>query len=142
MRRTLAGLAALAIAIAFSAINAMAQDEEKQKAAVSAAENWLQLTDSGKYAESWKASADFFQKSLTQDQWDQALQAARKPLGTLVSRKLKGAVDKSSLPGASPGEYVVIQFETSFANKKNTVETVTPMLQKDGSWKVSGYFIK
>ena len=47
-----------------------------------------------------------------------------------------------SLPGAPDGEYVVLQFDTSFANKKEAVETVTPMLDKDGKWKVSGYYIK
>ncbi len=40
------------------------------------------------------------------------------------------------------GEYVVVQLETSFANKKAAVETVTPMLEKDGRWRVSGYFIR
>jgi ribosomal protein S17E len=43
---------------------------------------------------------------------------------------------------ASYGEYVVIQFETSFENKKTAVETVTPMMDKDGIWRVSGYYIK
>jgi hypothetical protein len=49
---------------------------------------------------------------------------------------------QTSLPGAFDGEYVVIQFETSFENKKSAVETVTPMKDKDGRWRVSGYFIK
>src|SRR6187402_2269643 len=29
-----------------------------------------------------------------------------------------------------------------FANKASAVETVTPMRDKDGSWKVSGYYVK
>jgi hypothetical protein len=45
------------------------------------------------------------------------------------------------LPGAPDGEYVVIQFESSFEKKKSAVETVTPMLEKDGKWRVSGYYI-
>ena len=48
----------------------------------------------------------------------------------------------TSLPGAPDGEYVVIQFEASFGNKRASVETVTPMLDKDGQWRVSGYYIK
>ncbi len=48
----------------------------------------------------------------------------------------------TSLPGAPDGEYVVISYETSFTNKKSAIETVTPMLDKDGKWRVSGYFIK
>jgi hypothetical protein len=49
---------------------------------------------------------------------------------------------KTSLPGAPDGEYVIIQFETSFENKKIAIETVTPMMDKDGNWRVSGYYIK
>ena len=40
------------------------------------------------------------------------------------------------------GEYVILQFESSFENKKFAVETVTPMIEKNGEWKVSGYYIK
>jgi hypothetical protein len=46
------------------------------------------------------------------------------------------------LPGAPDGQYVVIQFETSFENKHNAVETVTPMLEPNGQWRVSGYYIR
>ena len=48
----------------------------------------------------------------------------------------------TSLPGAPDGEYVVIQFDTSFTNKKVAVETVTPMKDEDGIWRVSGYYVK
>ncbi len=48
----------------------------------------------------------------------------------------------TSLPGAPDGEYVVIQIQTSFENKKSAVETITPMLDKDGRWRVSGYQIR
>ncbi|HWN92533.1 MAG TPA: DUF4019 domain-containing protein, partial [Verrucomicrobiae bacterium] len=47
-----------------------------------------------------------------------------------------------TLPGAPDGEYVVIQYETAFENKASAVETITPMLDKDGSWRISGYYIK
>jgi hypothetical protein len=47
-----------------------------------------------------------------------------------------------SLPGAPDGQYVVIKYDTTFANKAAAVETVTPMREADGSWKVSGYFVK
>ncbi|MEA1992696.1 MAG: DUF4019 domain-containing protein, partial [Thermodesulfobacteriota bacterium] len=71
-----------------------------------------------------------------------SMQAVKKPLGKILSRKLKSKNYMTSLPDAPDGEYVVIQFETSFENKKSALETVTPMLDKDGKWRVSGYFIK
>jgi hypothetical protein len=58
------------------------------------------------------------------------------------SRKLKSATYSKTLPGAPDGEYVVIKYNTSFANKASAVETISPMLDKDGTWRVSGYFIK
>ena len=121
---------------------AEAQNNEKEKTAVAAAEQWLSLVDEGKYDQSWKEAAKYFKNAVSQDKWHQSLQAVRSPLGKLISRKMKTQVYKTSLPGAPDGEYVVIQFETSFKNKKAAVETVTPMMDEDGVWRVSGYYIK
>ena len=119
-----------------------AQEQEKQKAAIAGAKEWLGLVDQGKYAESWTQAAAYFKNAVTPEKWQQSLDAVRKPLGELVSREVKDAVNVTSLPGAPDGEYVVIHFQTSFANKRSAIETVTPMLEKDGKWRVSGYFIK
>lgn len=127
-----------AVAASGSLYAAVKPEDEAQKAA----EQWLALVDAGKFADSWKTAAGYFQKAVPQTQWEQTLGAVRTPLGNLVSRKLKSATYTKSLPGAPDGEYVVLQFDTSFANKKVAIETVTPMLDKDGKWKVSGYFIK
>jgi alpha-mannosidase len=120
----------------------MALDTDKEKSAVSAAERWLYMVDNGKYAESWKEASEYFRNAVHQEQWKHSLQAVRKPLGKLISRKVKSKSYKTSLPGAPDGEYVVIKFETSFENKKSSIETVTPMVEKDGKWRVSGYYIK
>jgi len=123
-----------------------ADDADKQKAkeqaATAAAEKWLALMDEGKYGDGWKEGAEYLRNAIKQEDFDKALQAARKPLGKLVSRKVKSAQYSTELPGAPDGEYVVIQFDTSFENKKTAVETITPMLDKDGKWRVSGYFVK
>ena len=123
------------------AVTGMASESEKKKIAVTVAEKWLGLVDEGKYVESWKKAAEYFRNAVKQEQWEESMLAVRKPLGKLVSRKVKSTSYKTSLPGAPDGEYVVIQFETSFTNKKKTIETVTPMMDKDGKWRVSGYFI-
>jgi hypothetical protein len=127
------------IAVSGDLPSAAAKPEEK---ALISAEQWLSLVDTGKYAESWKAAAAYFQAAVTQEQWERSMGAVRKPLGNLVSRKLKNAKYTKSVPGAPDGEYVILQFNTSFGNKKEAVETVTPMLDKEGQWKVFGYYIK
>jgi hypothetical protein len=120
----------------------MADISDREKAAIASAEKWLGIVDEGKYIESWKKSSEYFKQAIKQDQWEQAVQAVREPLGKLVSRKVKSASYTTSLPGAPDGQYVVIQFNTSFENKKSGIETVTPKMDKDGVWRVSGYYIK
>lgn len=129
-------------AAALAAPRAGAADQKAEEAATTRAEAWLALVDQGKYAESWAAAAALFKASLTKENWTQALTAARSPLGKLVSRTLKSRQYAASLPGAPDGKYVVIQYDSVFENKKGAVETVTPMLDPDGTWRVSGYFIK
>ena len=130
------------IGLIFSGITVLAADSKKEAAALSAAEKWLAMVDSEQYAESWKEAAELFRNAVQPQQWEQSMQAVREPLGKLISRKVKTKAYRTSLPGAPDDEYVVIQFETSFENKKVAVETVTPLMGKDGAWRVSGYFIK
>jgi hypothetical protein len=125
----------------FAAERVLAQPAS-EPAAVKAAESWMTLVDSGKYAESWKASASLFREKVTAAQWEDAVRSARGPLGPVESRKRVTAQYTRTLPGAPDGEYVLIRYETAFQKKKSSVETVTPMKDKDGVWRVSGYFIQ
>ena len=115
---------------------------EAERAAVEAAEVWLELVDLEKYGESWEGAANYFQGAVSTEQWLLSMEAVRKPLGQKLSRSLKSKQYYTSIPGAPDGEYVVIQFNTSFEHKLSAVETVTPMKDKDGKWRVSGYYIK
>ncbi len=115
---------------------------EAEDQAVKAAEDWLELVDRGEYEESWNEAATFFKAAVTVEQWSKAMNAVRKPLGDKNSRTLSSADYTTSMPGAPDGDYVVILFDASFSKKKTAVETVTPMKDEDGNWRVSGYFIK
>jgi hypothetical protein len=118
-----------------------AQQKAEQLAQLSS-DTWLALVDAGKYADSWQEASQIFKAAVTKEQWQSALRGSRDPLGKLLSRKVKSATYTKTLPGAPDGEYVVIQYESSFEHKQSAVETVTPTLDKDGKWRVSGYFIK
>lgn len=113
-----------------------------KKAATAAAHKWLGEIDNGQYAQSWQDASVDFQRKVTEGQWKSALAAVRQPIGAVVSRNLKSAQYATQLPGAPSGQYVVMQFDTSFAHKKSTTETVTFTQGKDGQWKADGYFIK
>ena len=129
------------------------KNEQAKAAAIEAAEAWLQLVDDGQYRESWSQAAEYFKQVVNEEQWETTIKAVRKPLGKVLSRKVSNSTYTMTLPGAPDGKYVVIQFDTSFENKQNAVETVTPMMDTDGpdsaqgatpgrQWRVSGYYIK
>ena len=149
MKRTIACMIALCLVLVAAALMAAEGDKkdkdkgkDREQAAVAAATTWLGLVDDGKFGESYTEAAVYFKNAITKEAWEKALGSVRTPLGAMVSRKVKGTTFKTELPGAPDGEYVIIQFTTSFKNKKEAVETITPMKEKDGTWRVSGYYIK
>lgn len=142
MNRKLLGFLALTLGLALTAAAAARADDAAVAAAKKAAKAWLAEVDAGDYGASWDHAAGLFRKAVTKEKWKQALDAARDPLGAVVERKLTSATYATELPGAPDGEYVVIQYETRFANKAHAVETITPTKDADGTWRVSGYYIR
>jgi hypothetical protein len=124
------------------ALAVAACSKDAKKSAIEAAEGWLAKVDAGDYGGSWEQAAGLFKSVLTKEQWVVSLNSVRKPLGAVQKREVLGATPMTNPPGAPPGEYLVIQFSTDFANKKGAVETVTPMREEGGDWRVSGYYIK
>jgi len=119
-----------------------AGNSETTESAIKSAKAWLALVDGEKYEQSWDESAEFFKGAVPKEKWLQSMQSVRKPFGKTISRKLQSKLYLTSLPGAPDGEYVVIKYDSSFENKRHALETVTPMRDKDGKWRVSGYFMK
>lgn len=116
-------------------------DDEVEKA-TAAARSWLTFTDAEKYDDAWEAAGGLLRGAVTKERFTHDLAGVRTPLGPAQSRKVSKASHTHQLPGAPDGDYVVIQFATVFKNKAHAIETITPMKEKDGSWRVSGYFIK
>ncbi|HJN17680.1 MAG TPA: DUF4019 domain-containing protein [Armatimonadota bacterium] len=109
--------------------------------AVEAAEAWLALIDDDEIDESWDQAAEAVQQAVTKDAWAQQMKAVRGQVGALKERKVRTTQYAVDIPGAPEGEYVVILFDASYENG-DVVETVTPMKTSDGTWLVSGYFMK
>lgn len=121
---------------------AFAADQAAVEQATKAAESWLKLLDQGNYRACYDQASEVVKTHIAADGFVQEFSATLKPLGPVISRKLNLAQYATSLPGAPDGQYVVIQYETSFANKKSATETIAMMMDKDGQWRVSGYHIK
>ncbi|HWL51904.1 MAG TPA: M56 family metallopeptidase [Chthoniobacteraceae bacterium] len=112
-------------------------DLSKYGDTIAAMKKWLGLSDRGQYEQSWKESSAFFRKNVTKAQWMAAVRGVRQPLGSLQKRTAVSAVSLKE-----DGSQVTVQFETSFANLKYALETVTFDREPDGEWRASGYYIK
>ena len=115
---------------------------QAEKAAIESAQAWFALVDAEKYAEGWDAGSQYLRGAVPREIWRSSLKGMHKPLGKMVSRQLISQQYTTSMPGAPDGQYVILQYQTTFENKKSAIETITPALDKDGKCRVSGYFIK
>jgi Protein of unknown function (DUF4019) len=127
--------------------------DKPEDAAQAAAESWLKLVDAGDYSASWGQAARALKGAVNQAEWTRMAGGERTPLGKLVSRRLKSREYTEKAPTTrviggkvytwgSVGKYVIIQYDSVFANRPSAVETVTPMADPDGVWRVSGYSIR
>ena len=69
------------------------------------------------------------------------VRSVRDQLGALKSRSESGVNLTQSLPGVPDGDYAVVRFQSSFANKADAIESVTMILEQ-GRWMAAGYFIR
>lgn len=119
----------------------MADSDQAEQEATRAAEAWLSHLDRGDLAASWNTAARLFRDAVTEEEWAGALKKAQGPLGRVVHRSIRSCRYATELPGAPDGEYVMLEYDSSFEHKKNGTETVV-MMQDDGEWRLSGYFIR
>ena len=108
---------------------------------IAPATSWLEVVDSGKYANSWQQAGVFFQENVPKALWVSKLEEVRAPLGKVQSRQGISRQELTAIPQLPDGEYVILEFQTDFENKADSIETVT--LKKSAEqWQVIGYFIQ
>ena len=134
-------IAMLAFALALCPA-AWAQEDIDVKPAMAAAESWLAMLDSGRYAESWEAAASIFRDETPKVKWETTVEGTRAPLGVVIARKLRSANYSRGLGSLPDGHFFVIQYDTRFENRPLSTEVVTPMRGADGVWKVSAYILR
>ena len=137
----------------FAVVGVAFAAETPEDAAQAAAESWLRLVDGGDYSASWDRAAKVFKGAVKQTDWGEMAEGVRTPLGKLVSRKLKSREYTEKGPTtrviggrvytwSGHGKCVIIQYDAVFANKASAVETVIPIPDSEGVWRVSGYSIR
>jgi Protein of unknown function (DUF4019) len=130
------------LGLVFMALWMCACSHDKTTVAERAARKWLKVVDAGNYSQSWDHTGALLKANIARDQWQELLLQNRRPLGALISRKLTSAEYTTQLPGAPDGEYVVLQYASSFEHKNSAIETLTPTLEKDGKWRVCLYVVR
>jgi Protein of unknown function (DUF4019) len=113
----------------------------EEQAAQRQALGFLSYLDAGRFADSYAYTSGLLRAKAGQPTFVQDLQRDRSPLGAKQSRKLLDSTYSTSLQGQPVGQYVVLQYNSDFANKKQAVETVVLSFE-NGYWRVAGWFVK
>lgn len=116
--------------------------QDKKAAAKAAAEEWVKLLDARRYSQAYREGSPLLHNSATTSEFILQITRLRKLMGAVISRKFNGSKYFSELPATPDGDYVIIRFNTRFTNKAHAVELITPHLEKDGTWKISGYVLQ
>jgi len=125
-----------------ASLKARVKAEPQVEAAVEAALGWLKLIDDGDYSKGWDEMAALFRGGVSRANWEKTMDDREKGFGKVVSRKVQSKRRTRYLPTGPPGEYVIIEFDSSFEYKSRAAETLTLMREKDGVWRVTDYFIQ
>ena len=102
---------------------------------------FLGYLDHGRFADSYAYTGMLIRAQLDRDAFSREIEKARNGVGAVQSRELMDASYATTVQGAPEGQYVVLHYHVSFANRQDAVETLTLALAK-GYWRVSGYYIK
>lgn len=134
------GLAAI-VAAGLSALDVTARyaaDDEARAAAGA----WLALIDAGEYEASWAEAATTFQQSVTAGAWAAQAAAARRQIGDVRARSFVAVEVMRDPPGAPPGEYVRVRFDTDLTVAGTLAEMVVLVRDGDRGLRVAGYFLQ
>lgn len=115
--------------------------DEIQKQILPLSKNWLAIIDKGEMEHAYQIASDFFKKAISQAEFAEGMTMVLKPLGKIKNREVKDILYSTQMEALPDGEYVLVQYNSSFENKKKAVETLS-LMKENNKWKVSGYHIK
>ena len=108
----------------------------------SSARSWVGLVDSGKYKESWENLSPLLKTKASEAEWIKSITAIRASRGIVNARYIATAGSTKTLSGFPEGNYIVLQFYTTFTEKGLALETITLAKTQDETWQVLEYSIK
>ncbi|MDQ0086119.1 hypothetical protein J2W35_006500 [Variovorax boronicumulans] len=116
--------------------------EPAQLAAVGA--EVVAQVDSGRLGDLWNAASPVTRQTVPKAQFIEGLAEARKPLGAPSSRMwmMLARQQVGTEKGVMGGQYMSIEYQTSFAKGVIKRELVSFRLDEDKIWRFSGYLVR
>ncbi|MCL9999613.1 MAG: DUF4019 domain-containing protein [Erythrobacter sp.] len=106
------------------------------EAAARAAEDFLEMIDESRWAESYAATGAEFRRLNTLEAWSTVSARLRPPLGKLLTRDITG----NEYVPAPPAGYRLVRFRSAYAGGTTQTESIS-LAWEDGAWKVAGIVI-
>jgi hypothetical protein len=103
---------------------------------------WLSKLDNGWFQQCYDETSQKLKDGLDKNQWLNNMITYRKPLGTADKRQEINMIYEPEIANVGKGDFVIIQYAAIYQQKLAVIEAVTLIKEEDGSWKVSGYWIK
>jgi hypothetical protein len=135
-------LLAVAVMTGLCGLATLGAAADVDPAAQKSADEWLALVDTAKYDDSWSQAHSMFKEKVTKEQWVAGINDLVTRVGKIKSRKLKTATPTKTLPGAPEGDYTVFVYDSAYANLPAAADTLVTAKDKDGAWRVTGYFVQ
>lgn len=130
---------ALIVLFFCSTVTFASDDSAILEAVERSARAWLELTDTGRYVESWSDASPQFKAQQSEAAWTKTIQSIRVPQGTLEVRYIVAAGYTQPPSGFSDGDYIMLQFYVTFTKGGLSGESVTLEKQTDETWLVAEY---
>lgn len=106
------------------------------------ATRYLALLDQGLYAEAWSETSPLFQGLTNQQEWLHQQHLIRTAYGSLISREFYHSGFRETYEHSPDGQYIVIQFSSSFSNRAIARETIIYDCSSDSSCLVRDYILQ
>lgn len=139
----------LTAAVIFAHAAVFAQQPVTTNDAKNTVEKWLKLMDSGEYETCYSMLSSVYIDSIKKGSpkapksyWVRNMGSARGELGANESRQVFRMTParelKSSRGSSRRGSFIIFDIRSSFANRPDTIETVS-VQHEGGAWKISSY---
>ncbi|MBC7987537.1 MAG: DUF4019 domain-containing protein [Sphingomonadaceae bacterium] len=107
----------------------------------SAAENYLELIDTGRWRIAYSTMSQMFKDRVSERDMLDLVGRYRGPLGAVEARELDTAVNLTNPPGAPRGNYQAYGFRTRFQNDLRPIYESVQLVGEGGDWRVSAHHL-